>query len=218
MLRDDHSDYKWFFSTAGTIAENAVLGIIDWSAAFNVPNGLISDGPTHVKNENVRLVTKRLRVAHHFTLPYTPWSNKAVERLGKELVRTSRALVSELQMDFKEWPDLLPILQSALNNSPSPIRGSIAPITAFSGMESTPTILTFLRTSTVTSIKMKAAHRERVLNNAYLKARCAELHPIVNNALQQNRHSSRTRASRGELANFSIGDFVLVALEEFSAG
>lgn len=46
LLRDDHSDYKWFFGYPKTNAENAATGIIEWCAAFCVPNGLMSDGPT----------------------------------------------------------------------------------------------------------------------------------------------------------------------------
>lgn len=56
------------------------------------------DGPTHFKNETLRLVAKGLQVPHHFTLPYSPWSNGAVERLGKEMLRFFRSVVSELQM------------------------------------------------------------------------------------------------------------------------
>lgn len=148
MLRDDHSDHKWFFAFANESAENAAQAIIDCCAAFGVPNRLMSDGPTHFKNETVRLVTRGLKVPHHFSLPYTLWSNGAVERLGKELVRTFRAMLSELQMRVEEWPDLLPVVQSALNNSPSPQRANVEPIKAFLGMKPTPPFATFLRTKT----------------------------------------------------------------------
>lgn len=40
----------------------------------------------------------------------------SVERLGKELLLTARAIISELQMNFDEWPDFLQILQSVINN------------------------------------------------------------------------------------------------------
>lgn len=48
MLRDDHSDHKWFLACPNTNAENAAMAIIEWCAAFGVPNGLVSDGPTHL--------------------------------------------------------------------------------------------------------------------------------------------------------------------------
>lgn len=48
---------------------------------------LIFDGPTHVKNENLPLFCKNLKVTNHVSLPCSPWSNGVVERLGKELLR-----------------------------------------------------------------------------------------------------------------------------------
>ena len=95
MLRDDHSNYAWFFPTADTSAEQAATAIIDWCAAFGVPKMLMSDGPTHFKNETLGRLAKSLRVPHHFTLPYSPWSNGGIERLGKELLRIFRSVTSE---------------------------------------------------------------------------------------------------------------------------
>lgn len=82
MLRDDHSDYKWFFPFGDTSAENAAQAIIDWCAAFGALSSFMTDGPTHFKNETLRLVSKGLMDPHHFKIPYCPWSNGAVERLG----------------------------------------------------------------------------------------------------------------------------------------
>lgn len=79
------------------------------------------------------MIGKVLRVPHHFTLPYCPWSNGAVERLAKDLLRVARAAIAELQMAFDECPDLLPLIQIAINNVTSPQRGNVAPITAFHG-------------------------------------------------------------------------------------
>lgn len=58
--------------------------IIAWCSALGVPSSLMSDGPTHFKNEKVRLVDRRLRVPPYFTFSFTPWSNSGIERLGKE--------------------------------------------------------------------------------------------------------------------------------------
>ena len=79
----------------------------------------MSDGPTHFRNETVRVVAKGLKVPYHFTVPYCPWSSGGVERLGKELLRVFRSITSELQMSFTESPDVLPLVQSALKNAPS---------------------------------------------------------------------------------------------------
>lgn len=218
MLRNDHSDYKWFFATTGTTADNAAIAIIDWFASLGVPHGLISDVPTHFRNETLRLVGKSLRLPHHVTLPYTPWSKGAVQRLGKEVDRTFRALLSELQMLFKEWSDLLPVIQSILNNAPSSNRRIVSPLTAFSGMEPSPSMAPFSRTTTLATMSINKALMERSVNFMALKERVSELQPLVQSAVSNNSASSHNRASNGQLPNFSRGDFVVVAREEFHPG
>ena len=218
MLRDDHSDYKLFYSFPDTNAENSATAIVEWCSMFGVPNTLMSDGPTHFKNETLRLVAKGLKAHHHFTLAYCPWSNGAVERLGRELLRVVRSVLSELQMDKKEWPDLIPIVQSVLNNSPSPQRGNVCPITAFMGREPTPPIRTFLRNATVKTVTLSEAQAESALNVKELLLLCDELHPRVQSSLESHRRQARESASRGTLPNFSEGDYVLVARSDFHAG
>lgn len=58
--------------------------------------------PTHFENECIRMISKRMKIPHRFNLPYTPWSNGGVERLGKELVRVSWDMTSEVRWDFSE--------------------------------------------------------------------------------------------------------------------
>ena len=141
-----------------------------------------------------------------------------MEQLGKELVRALRATVTEFQMRYEEWPDLLPLIQSALNNAPSTARDNIAPITAFLGKEPTPAISTFIRTATAEPISVTDLQRERCINVRALQDRMDELHPLVQGALQSHRDNSRRAASKGRLPNFTEGDFVLVAQDSYKAG
>ena len=121
----------------------------------------MSDGPTHFRNESIRLLAKDLRTRQHFTMAYCPWSNGAIERLGKELLRVSRSVLSELQLSPDVWPDLLPVFQSVINNSLSPQRNYIAPITSFTGQQPSPPILTFLCSETATPITISIVQREK---------------------------------------------------------
>lgn len=100
MLRDDHSNYFWFFAFPETPAENAARSVVDWCAASGVTSSLMSDGQTHFKNEKVRLIPKVLRLSHHFGLPYTHWINGGVERLRRELLRVFRPVTSELRLEY----------------------------------------------------------------------------------------------------------------------
>ena len=138
------------------------------------------------QERNRKSGNKRPQGSHHFTLPYTPGSDGAVERLGKELLRVFRSIVSELQMRFEEWPDLLPVVQSALNNGPSPQRRDISPITSFLGRDPTPPIGTFLRTKNTETVTLGDGDRERMLNVSLLKKRVADLHPMVGMELEAN--------------------------------
>lgn len=115
MLRNDHLYYKWLIMFGDTSADNKAYAIIDQCAVFGVPNGPMSDGLSQVRNETVRLICKDLRVPHHFTIPYTPWSNGSGERMRKKLRRVSRPIVYQLRLEFSYWISLFPIAQSVLN-------------------------------------------------------------------------------------------------------
>lgn len=216
MLRDDHSGYCWFYPSVDQTAQSTANALLDWCAAFGPQHSaFMSDGPTHFKNETIRLLTKGLHSRHHFTLPYCPWSNGAVERLGRELLRISRALLSKTQFPKEEWPQLPPIFQSAINNSPSPARNNIAPITAFTGAAPSRPIDTFIRTTDSSVVTLTDIQRERALHVDSLIKYMDQLHPMIHSQLQKNRSQSRSVRSRGELANFTEGDYVLVAREDF---
>ena len=110
MIRDDLSGYCWFYPTPSNSAEQVSHALLDWCADFGASKMFMSDSPTHFKNETLRLLAKGLNTRHHFTFPYAPWSNGAVERLGKELLRVCRSLLSELKLPLNSWTDLIPVI------------------------------------------------------------------------------------------------------------
>lgn len=201
MLREDHSNYCWSYACSETSAEYVARAIVDWSAALGVPLQLMSDEPTHFKNEVLRIVAKELRVPHHFTLPYWPWSNGTVERLGKELLRLLRSVVSEFWFKHEEWPDVLSLVQSALNNTPSKHRAGVPPIKAMTGLDPTPPIKTFFRSSTLKAMSIPDVQLERALNVKKLSELVGKLHHIVQDSLQKNRKDKRILPRRGFYLN-----------------
>lgn len=211
LLRDDHSGYCWFFAFPSTNAENAAIVIQGWCAAFGAPGSLMSDGPTHFRNKTLRPLAKTLRIPHHFTLPYCPWSNRVVERLGKELLRVLRALVSEFHMLFSEWADLLPFMQSVINQSPSSQSNGIAPVTAFTGMTPTHPIISFYCKTTAETLAFSKINGERRRCITALLARCKDVRYTVQINLQRNRAHNLQSRSSGKLLYFHRGDYVLVA-------
>lgn len=178
----------------------------------------MSDEPTHFRNEIVRLVAKGLKTPYHFTLPYTPWSNGAVERLGKAVLRVFRSVCSGLRRPTEEWPDLLPLVQSALNMAPSPQRGNVAPITAKTVQDPSPPIRTFFRMVTATPATLIRLQSEQAPNLQVLMKPMDELHPAINRTVSDNRESACEARKAGRLPNIEIGDYVLVTREDFHAG
>lgn len=75
MLMDDYLAYSWLYPSEKTSAETAAHALLDFPAAFGAPLQLMSDGPTHFKNETICLLINNLSPPNHFTLPYCPWSN-----------------------------------------------------------------------------------------------------------------------------------------------
>lgn len=102
MLHDDYSSHVWFFAITDSPIENASRLIVYWAAAFGVPNGLMSDGPTHFWNETIDLVAKGLKTPHHFKTPYCLWSDGVIDRFGMELIQAFRVVLSELQLRHGE--------------------------------------------------------------------------------------------------------------------
>lgn len=82
----------------------------------------------------MRQVCEKMNIAHHFSLPYFPWSNGTVEVVCRELSRTTRALLSELKRSQDKWPILFPILQRALNNKNLRRLGNRSPLTVLTGL------------------------------------------------------------------------------------
>ena len=178
----------------------------------------MSDSPTHFRNQTLQLLATGMRTKHHFTLPYCPWSNGAVERLGKELLRASRAILSEAQLPLNTWPDIIPVLQSALNNSTSPHRNHVSPLQAFTGRKPAAPILTFLRSETATPVTLSEAQYERSTNIQQLQEIMENLHPLIASTLTENRRRIRELQAKGTMKNFLIGDFVIFARAGFFKG
>ena len=111
----------------------------------------MSNSLTYFKNDNLRQLLKSLKTKHHSTLPYAPWSNKAVERLGKELLCSSRVLLSELKLPINSWPDLILLMQRSPNHSPSPQRKHLSQMEIFTGRQPKTPMNRFLQSTDATS-------------------------------------------------------------------
>lgn len=141
---------------------------------------------THFKNEMLHLVARRPRFPLYSTVSYTLWSNDGIERLGKELLCIFRLMAFDLQMTNEKWPDLFSLVQSAMNNAPSPQRTSVRPIKAMTGIPVTAPIERFYHVQTTASVAIANLNYEHVLNREEICQLIGDLHLIVQDAHQTN--------------------------------
>ena len=123
VLKDDFSSYVWLVKCKAADAGHTARALMGWFAAFGVVLRWVSDRGSHFKNEVVAKLREQNRATHRFTLAYAPWSNGTVEVVNREVLRVLRALCSELRIPFKEWPNVLPVVQGVLNSAALPRPG-----------------------------------------------------------------------------------------------
>lgn len=137
---------------------------------------------------------------------------------GKRAASHICSIASELRIRATERPDLLPLFQDVLINNPSPQRAGLLPVKEFIGLHATTPIATLYRSPVSAPILVPDVDRKRVLNCEQLCRMVANIRPVVRNALLDNLEHQRNQAAKGHPPNFTEGDFVLIAREDFAAG
>lgn len=83
-------------------------------------------------------------------------------------------------------------------------------------MAATLPIFAFMSFTSAHPVTLSQLIRERAIDIVALQKRVSEAHWVIPNTLHANRERDREAAEPGQLMNFSEGDFVLVAREEFN--
>jgi Integrase core domain/Integrase zinc binding domain len=220
LIKDDLSGYLWLVPTRAADAAATVDALSLWFASFGVAKTWVSDQGSHFKNQVMEHLRKALRSQHHFTTAYTPWANGSIERACREVLRAVRALLSEFRLPFSHWPTLSRLVQSILNNSPSPQRGDLAPITTFTGRPPDSPLQSLVFTLADKTLSLSAIRSQQLLNIERLRSTVDAIHRQAKDTASAHRASSRAHLQHSQAtpANFDIGDFVLIAKREFRGG
>ena len=112
-------------SPTGVKATQAVL---QWSSRFGLPDWIITDGGSHFKNKAMKHLTDLMGLQHHITLVHCPWANGAIEIFGRQLLWTTRALLSELGYPATEWMRVRPLINFVMNHKEREVLGGRTPI------------------------------------------------------------------------------------------
>ena len=111
----------------------ATQAVLQWSARYGLPDWIISDGGSHFKNHAMQLLTDQMGIHHHVTLAHCPWANGAVEIVGRELLWTMRALLSELGYSATDWMKINSLVNLAVNYRQRDVLGGRSPIEVMTG-------------------------------------------------------------------------------------
>ena len=77
----------------------------------------MSDNANHFRDRVVRKLAKALGVDHRFSLANRAWTNGTVERMMREVIHGTKAMINEGGRPLSEWVVLLPAVQWALNTA-----------------------------------------------------------------------------------------------------
>ena len=220
LIKDDLSGYLWLIPCVTADAESTVNALTLWFAAFGVALMWVSDQGSHFKNLVMTKLRKALRSQHHFTTAYTPWANGTIERACRDVLRAVRALLSEFKLPAASWPDVARLVQSALNNSPSPQRGNIAPLTAFTGRSPDSPLQSLVCTHACETYSLDMIRAQQLMQIDTLRASIDAIHRQAATSASNRRASARAGHNKPGTrhANFEVGDFVLIAKREFRGG
>ena len=210
VIVEDVSGYAWL-RPARACAANFVAGeLVEWCSVFGSPKTWVSDNATHFKNRVLRKVARQLGITHRFSVANSAWTNGTVERMMREVLRVAKAVLNERRRPLSEWIAVVPSVQWALNASWRP-RLKTSPFRVMMGREP-PTALDVLVEETETGVHLSPIDRHVLQENIQRVTQAQEeLHARVLARVTQAREQSRERASRGELPQFTVGDYVLVA-------
>ena len=63
----------------------------------------MSDTAPHLKNQMIAALEKSLGINRRFSVANLPWSNRTCERMMREVVLTSKAMIQEERRTAQEW-------------------------------------------------------------------------------------------------------------------
>lgn len=216
IIKDDLSGYCWLIPSSEADSFTVAESLVQWFTSFGVSSKWVSDQGSHFKNQTIEKVKSALKAEHHFTTAYCPWANGTVEVVCRELLRATRAILSEFQYPSKSWPTVLPIVQSALNNSPSRRLNGKCPLTAFTGLPQSTPMLTIKNEASIPAVKtLDLIRADQLLNIDRIQTSLDNMHKSVQESSERARQaaiSAHNMKTGVKPVNFDTGDYVLKGL------
>jgi hypothetical protein len=214
ILMDDCTKLIWLDAIEEPDAASTAQSIETWAATFGMPRVWVSDGGSHYKNQVIEELSRRYGATHHITLAYCPWSNGTIENMVGQVKRVFKMLLSEYRLQQQRWPELMRMVQSALNSAPTERLGGRSPIEAMTGVKPMTAInsLSFLEEDEQCSAKELSKKLKEAIEE--LAQKRDQIHKKIAEDAKSSRDKHRERAN-AKLTTKPLslveGDYVLVA-------
>ena len=209
VLKDDATHFCELVPCDSASSKVAIEAMLDWHSRYGAPRIWISDSGTHFKNEVVQELSRRLKARQDVIVAYSPWINGSVERVNRDILQVLKAMLLEYQLDIKDWPYLVPIVQANLNHTPVASLGNRAPIELFTGLPNRSPLEMVLQAGTKKELRVPKDPRNFNKYLERLRSTIRTLHKemVEQRAKQLNRNKSNSK--KAHEVNFHIGDYVL---------
>ncbi|KAE8993203.1 hypothetical protein PR003_g21024 [Phytophthora rubi] len=214
VLKDGMSGYVELIACLQANSDNAYHGLQNWFKRFGVVRQWVSYQGAHFRNQVVESLQRALGAHHHFTTAYTPWANGTVEVVNREVLKSIKALLSERKLPVRDWPAVLPVVQSALNGMPADRLGGKSPLTAFTALPGGAQLQHILHPRDTVDSTVQWVDQEILAHLSKVRVALDGMHAEMVDASDKRRRAARERHERRQgvkLHKFSEGDFVLAA-------
>lgn len=194
-----------------------LLTLITWFSTFGLVPAWVSDRISHFKIKLLNILRESLFAAHHYSLAYCPWSNSAVEVMCRELLRATRAVLSELELNQICWPAVIPMVQYALKNSVLERLGNRTPQSVLTSIPYTSPLNTattkdedFTKVHSLEDVRAKQLINIQPTHEE-LEGMHEDVSELSNRKGKQSVNSYNRKSNVGAV-NFDVADFVLRGL------
>ena len=117
VIKDDLPSYVWLRQAVTTNEATASGELAHWVRTFSAMEVWISYPGSHLKTSIMESLAKDYSIKHQLVVAYSPWANETVEVVNKHFMAACRAMTTELNLGLHELPQLIPLIQTALNKT-----------------------------------------------------------------------------------------------------
>ena len=90
---EDLSNFVWLETTESCTAASTAKHLLRWYETLGMPEVWKGSTASHFKNPVMKTLVGALRVDHRFAVASLPWSNGTCERMMRDVVRASKAIL-----------------------------------------------------------------------------------------------------------------------------